>query len=88
MSWLDRLLRGGAQLGQSESMDPTLGFLCVGLPPDQARNLREERAAILEHEGGFHREEAERRLGLAPTPPPLGTAYEGAMKPLIHLKDI
>ena len=40
--------------------DPTLEALCSGLPPGDARDLRQERAGILEHEAGFTRAEAER----------------------------
>jgi hypothetical protein len=43
--------------------DPTLEALSSGLPPEDARALREERAAILEHEAGFTKEEAEHRAG-------------------------
>ncbi|WP_005036558.1 hypothetical protein [Holophaga foetida] len=46
--------------------DPTLEALCSGLPPEDAQELREERAAILEHEAGLPRAEAERRAGIAP----------------------
>lgn len=44
--------------------DPTLEALCDGLPPEDALDLREERAAILEFEAGFSRTEAEVRAGL------------------------
>ena len=53
MNWLDLLLA-----------DPTMEALCAGLPPDDARNLREERAGILEHEAGMSRDDAERLAGL------------------------
>lgn len=46
--------------------DPTLEGLCAGLPPQDARALRQERAAILEYEAGFTRAEAERRAGSEP----------------------
>lgn len=46
--------------------DPTLEALCAGLPPDDARALRQERAGILEYEAGFTRAEAERRAGSGP----------------------
>ncbi len=46
--------------------DPTLEALCAGLPPQDARALRQERAAILEYEAGFTRAEAERRPGSGP----------------------
>lgn len=37
---------------------------CAGTDLDDAKYLREERAAILEFEGNFHRAEAEMRAGL------------------------
>ena len=45
--------------------DETLESLSAGLPSDDGRDLREERAAILEFEAGMTREEAERRAGLS-----------------------
>ena len=62
MKWLDRLL---AEPGSSWRIDPTLELLCAGLPPRDALELREERAAILEFDGGFSREQAEQKTGLA-----------------------
>jgi hypothetical protein len=47
----------------TKAVDPTLEALCGRLPPEDAQLLREERAAILEHEAGFTREEAEARAG-------------------------
>lgn len=44
--------------------DPTLEPLCTGLPLEASQELREERAAILEYEAGFSREEAERLAGI------------------------
>lgn len=44
--------------------DPTLEAICSTLSPEDAHALREERAAIMEHEGGLHRAEAESRAGL------------------------
>ena len=53
--------------------DPAMEALCTALPPADAWELREERAAILEFEAGFTRAEAERRAGLGqisfPGPP-------------------
>jgi len=46
--------------------DPTLEALCAGLPPGDARDLRQERAAILEHEAGFTQAQAERCAGSGP----------------------
>ena len=46
--------------------DPALEALCSGLPPGDARDLRQERAGILEHEADFTRAEAERRAGVPP----------------------
>lgn len=43
------------------SPDPALEALCAGLPLEDARDLREERAAILEFEAAFTRAEAEAR---------------------------
>jgi hypothetical protein len=50
-----------------EAMDPSLEALCSTLKPEDAQDLREERAAILEHEAGMSREEAERRAGIVPS---------------------
>lgn len=47
-----------------EAADPTLEALCSTLPSEDAEALREERAAILEHEAGLTRAEAERRVGI------------------------
>lgn len=46
------------------SPDPALEALCAGLTPEDARELREERAAILEFEAGFSRAEAEARASV------------------------
>lgn len=46
-------------------LDSALEALCAGLPPYDALTLREERAAILEHEAGFTCDEAGARAGLA-----------------------
>ena len=46
--------------------DSTLGALCAGLPLEEAQELREERAAIMEYDGGMSREDAERLAGLHP----------------------
>lgn len=46
------------------ALDLVLLALCSILPPDDARDLREERAAILEHQAGLSRAEAERRSGM------------------------
>lgn len=72
MSWLDRLLsehplrqfadnHTGQPVG---AMDPALDELCIALHMDEALVLREERAGILEYQGGFSRTEAEQRAGL------------------------
>ena len=71
MTWLDRLLIEGPGLHVGpEATDPTLEALCAGLPIDEARALREERAGILEHQAALTRDEAERRAGLSRTPAP------------------
>ena len=44
--------------------DPTLEALCVGLPPEDAQALREERAGILEFEAGMTPANAARMAGL------------------------
>jgi len=44
--------------------DLTLEALCIAADPEEARYLREERAAILEHLAGLPRVEAERRAGM------------------------
>ena len=70
MTWLDHLLSedaGGTASTPSPAVearslfDPTLEALCSGLPQEDAQALREERAAILEHQAGMSREEAEHR---------------------------
>ncbi len=61
MSWLDRFLD---ELKFGVPPDLALESLCAGLPPEDARALREERAAILEFDGGLSQVEAERRAGL------------------------
>lgn len=45
--------------------EPMLERLCAMADPEEAAYLREERAAILEHEAGMSRKEAECRAGLA-----------------------
>jgi hypothetical protein len=65
MTWLDDFLKEAAPKGE-DYFDPTLEALCAGLPPEDALELREERAGILEHEAGFSRAEAEHRAGLGP----------------------
>lgn len=44
--------------------DPTLETLCLGLQPEDAEMLREERAAILEFEAGLGRHQAEQKAGM------------------------
>ena len=44
--------------------DPTLETRGSGLPLEAAQDLREERAAIIEYEAGFSREDAERMAGI------------------------
>lgn len=65
MTWLDNLL---AERGQEfipiSKWDPSLEALCDGLPCDEAQVLREERAGILEFEGGMARSNAEALAGL------------------------
>ncbi len=68
MTWLDRFLARPSRMtpgGVSIPLDEHLEALCAALPPDDALALREERAAILEHQAGFTREEAECRAGVA-----------------------
>lgn len=77
MSWLIRLL--SEDLGTMIPMvvrapnrdrragpilDLTLEALCVGLPMAEALLLREERAAILEYEGGLPRPIADSMAGV------------------------
>jgi len=68
MNWLDRFLSrdmGALAVAPPPApSDEVLETLCAGLPPDDARELREERAAILEFEAGFTRGAAERLAGL------------------------
>lgn len=45
--------------------DPELETRCAGADSEEAAYLREERAAILEHEAGLSPVEAELRAGLA-----------------------
>jgi len=45
-------------------LDLVLVALGAGLPPEDARDLREERAAILEFDAGMPRTEAERLAGI------------------------
>ena len=60
MTWLDQLLKEQGQgFAPVSSLDPTLERLCSGLPVEDIRDLREERAAILEYEAGFSRAKAE-----------------------------
>jgi len=49
--------------------DWTLEALCAGLALEDAQALREERAGILEFDGGIPREEAVRRAGIVWTAP-------------------
>jgi hypothetical protein len=44
--------------------DTTLEAQCAGVDPEEAEYLRQERAAILEHEAGLSSAEAELRAGL------------------------
>jgi hypothetical protein len=44
--------------------DMTLDALCARADPEEAAYLREERAGILEHDGGLCRLEAELRAGI------------------------
>jgi len=44
--------------------DSNLSAQCVSASPEDALDLRQERAAILEHDGGLTRNEAERKAGL------------------------
>jgi len=67
MTWLDVFLARRSKPDQedrSSIWDSTLEALCAGLPPEDAQDLREERAAILEYETGLPRDEAERRAGI------------------------
>ncbi len=64
MTWLDRLLMeklGGPGPVLPCAFDSVLEALCAGLPLEDSQELREERAAILEYQAGFSREEAELR---------------------------
>ncbi len=45
--------------------DAELEARCAGADPEEAAYLREERAGILEHDGGLARTEAELRAGLS-----------------------
>ena len=47
--------------------DPILESLCSCLSPEDADELRQERAGIFEFEGGLTRAEAEQRAGLDPS---------------------
>jgi len=72
MKWLDRFLARPSPItpeGMSIPLDEHLEALCAALPPDDALDLREERAAILEFEGGYTRSGAEARSGLLQRPP-------------------
>jgi hypothetical protein len=60
------------ELLASAGQDMVLLVLCVALPADDALDLREERAGILEHLGGLPRAEAERRAGLGQVEPIMG----------------
>ena len=53
--------------GEMISFDPTLESLCLNLSLEDADDLRQERAGILEHEAGLTRAEAEQRAGLDPS---------------------
>ncbi len=50
--------------------DPIMEALCLGLPAEEARDMREERAGILEYLGGMSRPIAEGRAGLPVRGPP------------------
>ena len=69
MKWLESFLSHPGVPGvppiPPAPWDEVLEALCAGLPPEDALALREERAAILEYEAGFTRDEANRRAGLA-----------------------
>ena len=69
MRWLDQFLSrevpAGAGVPTVGSRDEVLDVLCAGLPPQDAQDLREERAGILEYEAGFTRAVAERMAGLS-----------------------
>jgi len=46
--------------------DSELEARCTGADPEEAAYLREERAGVMEHDGGLSRHEAELRAGLHP----------------------
>ena len=71
MSWLDHLL---VEAKPPTPPDMALEALCECLPPADALDLREERAAILEFDAGFSRVEAGRLAGLPPTARPVRCA--------------
>ena len=71
MNWLDQLLAEpmGSWPGKvpADTMlpwDVVLESLCAGLPPGDVYVLREERAGILEFEGGMTRVEADQKAGV------------------------
>lgn len=51
-----------------KSRDTRLEELCAGLGEEDALALREERAGILEFQGGMERQRAELRSGLVEVP--------------------
>ena len=59
-----------AQRHAHPTLDPTLETLCLGLPIEEAQALREERAGILEHQGGMSKPKAEAAAGLPIRAPP------------------
>ena len=52
--------------GEPMIFDPTLESFCATLSPEDADELRQERAAVFEIEGGMDRVTAEQRAGLRP----------------------
>jgi len=67
------LLRAEKQSLLAYLTDGTLEALCATLKPEDARVLREERAGIMEFDGGMSSDEAERRAGIF-TAAPTGAA--------------
>ena len=71
--WHSAAQLAGADLAQASALKPelialvsdeTLEAQCAGADPEEAEHLRQERAGILEFEGGLCRLEAELRAGL------------------------
>jgi len=62
----DDVTRAGALKTELKALveDVTLEALCSGADPEEAAYIREERAAILEHDGGLCRMEAELWAGV------------------------